>query len=404
MPSSSGAGETITLPADDANAPVAAMDAKLMVSTGSGDVQQLKDLVKNEDSKMIVVVMAKQSASAEKPHQGNIMDPHLLALASSGNCEGLRSLLNLRREDGQACANNSTNGSLPVRRGYQESTLERVTSEGAVAIHCCPQASDDIEANESILMGVTAQGDTAMHVVATCGQGDNFFTRSGEAKHLLLQNNINRRRRPTRAERDALTTYGEGDNFLESARIIHKEARRLLFEPNKNGDTPLHSAAGAGKSNMVACLIDLALKEEGGENRVKELLRKGNNHKETALHQAVRTGNKRIVDLLMEKDSELAKFPEDGGASPLYLAIVLKQHSIVDTLISKGHGELSFSGLEVGLGPCRAGTARPSRVSCRIMLGLLGTLGTSCHAGMARYVFYSAQARPMARRHAFVPC
>jgi hypothetical protein len=47
----------------------------------------LKDLVKKqEDSKMMVVVMAKQqgAASTEKPQQGN-MDPHLLALASSGS-------------------------------------------------------------------------------------------------------------------------------------------------------------------------------------------------------------------------------------------------------------------------------------------------------------------------------
>ncbi|CAL4979043.1 unnamed protein product [Urochloa decumbens] len=362
MPSSSGAEETLTLPADT-NAPVEAMDAKLMVATGSGDVQQLKDLVKKEDSKMMVVVMAKQSASAEKPRHGN-MDPHLLALASSGNCEELRSLL--RREDRQACAD----GSSTVPRASEESTLEGVTSEGDNSLLCASsserpqtllsgedgqarsnngsiggQGSDDIEANESILKGVTAEGDTALHVVATCGQGDNFFTWSGDAKHLLvqMQNNNNRRWRPTRAERYALKTYGDGDNFLESARIIHGEATRLLFEPNKNGDTPLHCAAGAGKSNMVACLIDLA-QQEGDENKVKELLRKENNQKETALHQAVRIGNKGIVDLLMEKDSELAGFPEDGGASPLYLAIVLKRDSIVDTLFNKGHGKLSFSG------------------------------------------------------------
>jgi len=65
MSSSSGAEETLTSPAgQQANAPVATttMDAKLMVATASGDVQQLKDLVvkKQEDSNMMVVVMAKQ--------------------------------------------------------------------------------------------------------------------------------------------------------------------------------------------------------------------------------------------------------------------------------------------------------------------------------------------------------
>jgi ankyrin repeat protein len=41
---------------------------------------------------------------------------------------------------------------------------------------------------------------------------------------------------------------------------------------------------------------------------MKELLRKENKHKETALHEAVRAGNKDIVNLLMGKDSELASF------------------------------------------------------------------------------------------------
>ena len=60
--------------------------------------------------------------------------------------------------------------------------------------------------------------------------------------------------------------------------------------------------------------------------------------------------------------------------------------------------------LELGLGPCRAGLARPSRVLCRVGFRFLGTIGTSCRAVLARQVYYKAQARPMARRHAFVPC
>jgi ankyrin repeat protein len=79
---------------------------------------------------------------------------------------------------------------------------------------------------------------------------------------------------------------------------------------------------------------------------VQELLRKENKHKETALHEAVRVGNKDIVHLLMEEDSELASFPQDGGgASPMYLAIVLQQDEIVKTLDDQSSdGKLSFSG------------------------------------------------------------
>jgi hypothetical protein len=64
----------------------------------------------------------------------------------------------------------------------------------------------------------------------------------------------------------------------------------------------------------------------------------------------------------------------------------------------------SASCLELGLGPCRAGPARPSRASCRVVPRLLGTLGTSCRAMPARQDFYLAQAWPVARRHGFVPC
>jgi len=60
--------------------------------------------------------------------------------------------------------------------------------------------------------------------------------------------------------------------------------------------------------------------------------------------------------------------------------------------------------LELGLGPCRAGPARPSRASCCVGFRFLGTIGTSCRAVLARQVYYQAQARPMARRHVFVPC
>ncbi|KAG0531134.1 hypothetical protein BDA96_05G248100 [Sorghum bicolor] len=318
MSSSNGAEDSPS----ETNALVEAMDAKLMMATGTGDVQQLKHLVhrQEQDSNMMVVVMAKQTASVEKPcPQQRNMDPHLLALASSGSSEELQTLLN--GENSQATGH-GTDGSL---------TTLRASSYGG-----------DTEANESILAWMTAQGDTALHVVAACSQGNNLFTRFREAKHILVEQN-NKKRHPTRAERHAMTTYGDGDNFLESTRIIYGKAKHLLFVQNNKGDTPLHCAARAGKSNMVACLIDLASSE--GENRIKELLRKENKHKETALHEAVRVGNKDIVDLLMWKDSELANFPEDGGTSPMYLAILLKWDEIVKTLYDKSsHGKLSFSG------------------------------------------------------------
>jgi len=66
---------------------------------------------------------------------------------------------------------------------------------------------------------------------------------------------------------------GDGDQFLESASVIHSKARHLLNAGNSEGDTPLHCAARAGRIEMVSQLIRLA-RAEAGDERVKAALRK----------------------------------------------------------------------------------------------------------------------------------
>lgn len=99
---------------------------------------------------------------------------------------------------------------------------------------------------------------------------------------------------------------------------------------------------------MVARLIALASGEDdgsggGGGERLKEVVRKENKKKETALHDAVRHGSKHTVDLLMEADSELALFPKQGP-SPLYLAVLLERLDIAKSLYVMSGGNLSYSG------------------------------------------------------------
>ncbi|KAG0543095.1 LOW QUALITY PROTEIN: hypothetical protein BDA96_02G160200 [Sorghum bicolor] len=135
---------------------------------------------------------------------------------------------------------------------------------------------------------------------------------------------------------------GDGDEFLESAKVIHDRARHLLGIPTATVTRPLHLAARAGNARMVSHLIHLAKTtdddvagEEGhggaDESRssrlVKELLRGENRRGETVLHDAVRVGSRCMVIRLMEEDPELASFPrEEGrGASPLYLAVVMEE-------------------------------------------------------------------------------
>ena len=60
---------------------------------------------------------------------------------------------------------------------------------------------------------------------------------------------------------------------------------------------------------MVSFLINLARGEDRDASRVKALLEMENKSKWTVLHEAVRSGNNDLVELLMEGDPELAGLP-----------------------------------------------------------------------------------------------
>ncbi|XP_047052010.1 ankyrin repeat-containing protein At2g01680-like [Lolium rigidum] len=190
----------------------------------------------------------------------------------------------------------------------------------------------------ALLQGVTPNGDTALHAVA--GSGD-------------------------------------GENFLRCAAMICDRDMDLLFSKNHNGDTPLHCAARAGNSKMVSRLIALAGPGAGGEHpdgKLK-LLRMENKRHETALHEAIRIEDGRIlgpkdrealfqadhataekitcfvrqqkgmtiVKQLMGVDPRLANYPANG-ISPLCLAILLEKGSIALTLYHESGGNLSYCG------------------------------------------------------------
>ncbi|KAM0842827.1 hypothetical protein ACQ4PT_058111 [Festuca glaucescens] len=287
-----------------ANDPVVAMDAKLMVATDSGDVDKLKELLKKEDATAMVVVTAatsKKPSKDDKSCSGDI-DPLLLESACGGSLQDLNDLLKK-----------------PPIPEYQESLGD--AEEGV----------DHQPAAGVFLKGVTPNGDTALHVVSS--NGDN-------------------------------------QDFMNYAAIIHDEDRGLLFTKNHKGDTPLHCACRAGNYEMVSRLIELAA------DRKFELLREVNHRQETALHEAVRfedgktlgheeralldadttkgkeekiikyvNENKspEIVKLLMDTDTQLANYPA-VGISPIYLAILLEKDTIALALYVKSYGNLSYCG------------------------------------------------------------
>uniref|UniRef100_A0A0D9XCG5 PGG domain-containing protein n=1 Tax=Leersia perrieri TaxID=77586 RepID=A0A0D9XCG5_9ORYZ len=303
----------------------AAMDAKLMVATSHGDCQQLKDLLNKQASTSSMVMVLASGNNATVPVANNpfpvAINPLLLASACNGSPKGLDFLLDGKVADGDQRA-------LPFKLESQRfgdliaaytSSSNRTLPMQPIPPHNDPEALQAL----TLLEGMTVDGDTALHAVASNGESDDFQSCA--------------------------------------KKICEKGRRELLFKPNKNGDTPLHCAARAGNSQMVSHLINLARGDVGGgttttingssnntngsssRNRVKELLEMENEFKETALHEAVRIGDNGMVELLMDEDPELASFPKDG-TSPLFLAILLEEDTIVETLYNKSNRKLSYAG------------------------------------------------------------
>jgi ankyrin repeat protein len=144
-----------------------------------------------------------------------------------------------------------------------------------------------------------------------------------------------------------VASSGDSPNFLESAKVVYSTASHLLDGCTAKGDTPFHCAARAGMVKMLSELISLARAEGGGGDRVKEVLRKPNKQGETALHEALRFGDKArveaMVSMLMAADAELARVPPVDGTSPLYLAVLLGHDDIAERLHQHDEG-LSYSG------------------------------------------------------------
>ncbi|XP_039172099.1 ankyrin repeat-containing protein At5g02620-like [Eucalyptus grandis] len=124
----------------------------------------------------------------------------------------------------------------------------------------------------------------------------------------------------------------------------------LLWQGNYKGDNPLHVAAKVGSCGVVRVFIDLAKSvhwdvQNGQVDLCKELIRKPNSNKDTALHYAVRGGHTGMVKLLIEEDPQLCwwkileKRPEvikegdDLGWTPLHYVACFGEVEVVRQLL-----------------------------------------------------------------------
>uniref|UniRef100_A0A6I9QKT7 Serine/threonine-protein phosphatase 6 regulatory ankyrin repeat subunit C n=1 Tax=Elaeis guineensis var. tenera TaxID=51953 RepID=A0A6I9QKT7_ELAGV len=143
------------------------------------------------------------------------------------------------------------------------------------------------------LFGVTPDGSTALHIVASQG-------------HLEL-----------------------------AKKICHRE-RSLLETSNTMLDTPLHHAARAGHDEIVSLIIQLA---KEGCIEARRVLRATNMDKANALHEATKHNHASVATTLIEEDAELASMLNDAGMSPLYLAIVTGSLNVAKALLQSSSWE-----------------------------------------------------------------
>ncbi|BFG28849.1 hypothetical protein CerSpe_151230 [Prunus speciosa] len=117
----------------------------------------------------------------------------------------------------------------------------------------------------------------------------------------------------------------------------------LFWATNKKGNTPLHVAARVGCHEVVKFLIEHAQKTLI-DPAYKELLRKTNSQKDTALHVAVRNGHVGVVTLLVKADAQLCSFTNSANESPLFLAVRNGSADIVLYILNESPILPSFHG------------------------------------------------------------
>ncbi|KAL5730264.1 hypothetical protein ACHQM5_003108 [Ranunculus cassubicifolius] len=109
---------------------------------------------------------------------------------------------------------------------------------------------------------------------------------------------------------------------LEIVKLVHRHCPSLDMKKNFKHETALHCASRDGHLLVVNFLIKNFRGDiETGKVDVGDgLLRMKNVDGNTALHEATRNGHSHVAQLLIKEDQELAKFVNNVGESPFYLA------------------------------------------------------------------------------------
>lgn len=127
--------------------------------------------------------------------------------------------------------------------------------------------------------------------------------------------------------------YAVQTGDVDGLRKLYTEHKHLLNSQGCSGAwTALHYAVHAQQKNIVALLLDL-----------KANVYVKTSHGNTPLHIAAQTGNKEIMELLLEKRrttksliTALINTPNNDGNTPLHLATKVGEKGVIELLLSHG--------------------------------------------------------------------
>jgi ankyrin repeat protein len=200
----------------------------------------------------------------------------------------------------------------------------RGVEDGQVAINlhgAAPAAAAPARSGTDRLLGVTSNGSTALHIVASHGHA-------------------------------------------ELAAVICERAPSLAATRNRCLDTPLHCAAKAGHRELAACL--LRTMQAVGTDAGRALQQSRNQRGSTALHEAIRHGHVDVIDLMMTRAPWLASVTSDSGVSALYMAAANHSVQMVQVLLRPSQNG----------GPSPASAAGPEGRTALHIAAISSTKGT----------------------------
>jgi ankyrin repeat protein len=234
------------------------------------------------------------------------------------------------------------NGKIEVLSYLLEQEIELRTDNALSAMHYAAEGgqietmeflgTDNRCREQGITFNITARGIYArvkpMHMAAKGGQLETLkFLHHGDAlpKNERTSYKVVAGNGMTCMHYAAEGGHPELMEFLHHSDEVPVDERLSYVGQDRSGKTPLHHAAFHGHTNVIRFFI-AEIKKEGNEEEVQRVLHLTDNNQETALHQAVRSGNLEAVQLIYSESPGLLQMKNKYGSTPLALATEKLKH------------------------------------------------------------------------------